>query len=271
MEVSLLRRPVAKRLPLLISAPHVGVLIPSELAGGFEPKALAELRDTDWLVHELYGFALEKGMTLLHAHVSRYVVDLNRPASGPALYRDQRRQTEVVPLSDFDGHPLYRPGHEPDEKERQRRIDSYYKPYHEALEKELKSLLEEFPQVVLFDAHSIRREVPSLDAKPFPDLILGDRDGTSAHPSLSAAVLASLASSPFSVSHNHPFKGGQITRAWGQPERGVHALQLEMSQDLYLEAGSGTTWPRLSQAKVDRLKPWLEKTLLNLVEAVTKL
>lgn len=271
MDVSLLRRPSGKRLPLLMSAPHVGVAVPSELTDQFAPEPLAELRDTDWLVHELYAFAVGMGVTLLEAQISRYVVDLNRPAAGPSLYSDSRRQTDVIPLTDFDGTPLYLPGHQPDAAERQRRIALYYDPYHAALERELLDLQREFSDVILFDAHSIRRSVPSLDARPFPDLILGDRDGTSAASALSQAIVTTLRSSPYHVSHNNPFKGGQITRRWGQPDLGIHALQLEMSQDIYLADDDGSSRPRLSEEKVKKLKPWLEKALVALVEAVRKL
>ncbi len=257
-------RPAGKRRPILVSAPHVGTEIPASLGVHFDPKSTAALEDTDWHVHELYRFCIDLGITLIHAHFSRYIVDLNRPIDGHQLYQDQRQQTQVVPLTNFAGQALYRPGKEPEKIQREQRIQTYYRPYHDAIAGELKLLAQGGREVVLFDAHSIRRHVPSITAEPFPDLIIGDRDGTSAGPHVTAALRNSLGKSPYEVSYNHPFKGGQITRFFGQPASGVHAVQLEMSQDLYLSEGSH----ELDALKVGRLQPVLADALLALVRAV---
>jgi N-formylglutamate amidohydrolase len=233
-------------LPIVISAPHVGTFIPDEIQSQMCRDFTAEQSDTDWLIHELYGFAPELGITLISANYSRYVVDLNRPSEGPPLYQDKRRQTDVIPTTNFDGVGLYPMDWTLSKEEREFRLSHYYHPYHEALRQEIAELKNHFSQVLLFDAHSIRRKVPSLHPDPFPDLIVGDRDGTSAGLGLGNILVQKLQNeSLYTVSHNQPFKGGHITRAFGQPQQGIHALQLEMSQDIYLKAqGLEIDFPR---------------------------
>lgn len=262
-----LKKPRSLRRPIVLSAPHVGTRVPPEIEDSLQPQVSKNLEDTDWCVHELYDFCLDLGVTMIHADYSRYVVDLNRPTEGPALYTDSRQQTDVVPLQDFDGQPLYRKGAEPDATERTRRIATYYRPYHEALARELSDLRKNHQHVLLFDAHSIRRLVPTISPQAFPDLILGDRDGKSADPSLSRALLASVRSSPFEIAYNEPFKGGQITRFFGRPEDGIHALQLEMSQDIYLNPKTHS----LEASKLGRLQPVLKQALLEVARALEAL
>ncbi len=226
--------------PIIISIPHAGTEVPSEVAGQLRPEILQQLPDTDWFVPELYAFCQTMGVTIIQARLSRYVVDLNRPMEGSALYTDQRRQTDAMPLTSFDGEQLYSADQQPSAAERQRRARLYYQPYHEAVGQLLAETQKKFPHVLLFDAHSIRRSVPSLAKAPFADMIVGDRDGTSAHPELSRTLLRALQASAYQISHNQPFKGGQITRAFGSPDKNIHALQLEMSQDVYMnEARTG--------------------------------
>ena len=92
-----------------------------------------------------------------------------------------------------------------------------------------------FGKALLWDCHSVRRIVPSIYAQPFPDLILGSADGTSAATNIIDKTLALLSNGSYSLSHNHPFKGGHITRYFGKPEKEQHALQLEMVKTLYMD------------------------------------
>lgn len=256
-----IQRPIVAAVPIVLSVPHAGTELPPEIAAALRPEIRAELPDTDWLVPELYNFCLDMGIVMISAKLSRYVIDLNRPVTGPALYQDQRRQTDAVPLSSFSGEHLYLVNREPDAVERQRRIDLYYEPYHKALAQLIFEAKQSFGKVLLFDAHSIRRVVPSLAAEPFADLIVGDRDGTSSASSLSQCLISNLASSGLTVSYNQPFKGGQITRAYGRPNQGVHALQLEMSQDIYLSQDGR----KLDPLRTGLLRPILQKSLRALI------
>ncbi|MBC7659669.1 MAG: N-formylglutamate amidohydrolase [Chitinophagaceae bacterium] len=253
------------RIPVIISAPHVGTELPFAIKDKLDETLANQLPDTDWFVDELYDFASEMGAVLVKARYSRYVIDLNRPVDGPTLYTDNRRQTEAIPSTSFEGVPLYKDGYQVDEAERMRRIELYYRPYYDELHAHIERGLEEFGKILLWDAHSIKRLVRSIQAEPFPDLMLGDRDGHTAAPELVERALAELKASPYSVAYNTPFKGGQITRFHGHSVPGLYAMQLEMSQDIYMTDGF------LDQQKAGLLKPVLKRTLLSLAEGMKML
>ena len=221
---------------LVISLPHVGTGIPAEVAEVMAPRA-AELEDTDWHVDQLYGFARASGASWLQAHLSRYVIDLNRPPGDEALYPGQA-STGLCPALTFAGLPLYA-GEPPDAAELGRRRASYWAPYHAALAQLLAASQRRHGFAVLLDAHSIRGEVPRLFAGRLPDINVGTNGGRSCAPALASAVMTRLgAQDRFSHVLDGRFKGGYITRAYGQPDRGVHALQIELAQRAYMdEAG----------------------------------
>jgi N-formylglutamate deformylase len=220
-------------LPIIISCPHVGTEIPDDIKTIMMDGIAQETEDTDWFVHELYSFAPKMGITLIKANYSRFVIDLNRDPSGKSLYKDARRQTAIVPLTTFEGKQIYRSGSVTAE-EVERRQKMYFDPYHAAINDEVKRLKSQFSHVLFFDAHSIKRSVKSIRSEPFPDVIVGDNDGATAHPKLTASAIASLKKGGLEIAHNDPFKGGFLTRSQGRPQEAIHALQLEMSQDLYM-------------------------------------
>lgn len=225
-----LHLPHVAPLPIVISCPHVGTEIPVDISSGMTSEAL-QTEDTDWFVHELYSFAPSLGIHLLQARFSRYVIDLNRDPAGARLYADKRIETSLVPTSTFKQQAIYDQT-PPDQNEVNRRLNLYFQPYHQILSNLLHDLRKKYPHVLLIDAHSIRRHVPSIRPEPFADIILGDQAGKTAHPVLSATALAAL--SQFNTKHNDPFMGGYITRFFGKPDLGIHALQIEMSQDIYM-------------------------------------
>ena len=221
-------------LPLLLSIPHAGTDIPDELAGRFAPVAAARA-DTDWHLPRLYGFAEEMGCSVLAARWSRYLIDLNRPPEDSNLYPGQDT-TGLCPVDTFARAPLYLPGCAPDAAETARRLERYWRPYHDQLHAELARLLALHGRVVLWDAHSIASTVPRFFEGRLPDLNFGTADGASCAPQLQDALMGVVqAQEGFSFVFNGRFKGGHITRRYGQPERGVHAVQLEMCQCLYMD------------------------------------
>jgi N-formylglutamate amidohydrolase len=231
--------PKEKHLPLLLSSPHSGTKFPDELIHTLRPEVISHPEDTDWYVNELYDFATEMDMTLISAEFSRYVVDLNRDFRNEDLYNDGRMITSVVPTLSFARTPLYL-DEGPGPLELERRLKIYYWPYYYKIQEILMEMKKEFGYALFFDCHSIKRNVPTISPDPFPDLILGDNDGLSADPRLSQIVLDTLTENDmYGVAHNRPFKGGHLTRWFGRPHEGIHALQLEMSQDLYMDEESG--------------------------------
>jgi len=219
--------------PLIISIPHLGTHLPEEVRAQMLPHA-SVLSDTDWHLDRLYGFAAELGVSVLGAKVSRYAIDLNRPSTGESLYPGQTT-TGLCPEVSFRGEPLYPPGQAPDQAEVARRLDAYWRPYHQALQDEIDRLRAAHGQVMLWEAHSIASVLPLLFEGKLPDLNFGTADGRSCAPSLIQAVLGQLPAGGITHVHNGRFKGGHITRHYGQPQQGVHAIQLEMCQSLYMD------------------------------------
>jgi N-formylglutamate deformylase len=224
----------AGSLPLLVSMPHVGTDIPDDVAASFTPAASAKT-DTDWHLVQLYGFLREMGASTLSARWSRYVIDLNRPPENTNLYPGQDT-TGLCPLDTFGRQPLYQDGRAPDQAEVQRRLDRYWQPYHDQLRVELARLLDIHGRVVLWDAHSIPSVVPRFFEGKLPDLNFGTADGAACAPAL-AGIIAGLAQAHggYTVAVNGRFKGGHITRHYGNPAGNVHAIQLEMCQSTYMD------------------------------------
>jgi N-formylglutamate deformylase len=225
--------------PLIISVPHAGTAVPQELAPRLTPQAL-DLPDTDWHVANLYDFAPELGATMIVARYTRYLIDLNRPPDDAALYSGAA-QTGLCPTLSFSGEPLYRDGTEQlSGAEVGRRRAQYWQPYHDALRALLDERRRRFGYALLLDAHSIRSAVPRLFSGRLPDINVGTYDGRSCVPAINAALSARLsASGQFSHVFDGRFKGGYITRHYGQPQQGQHALQIELAQSGYMdEAGT---------------------------------
>lgn len=236
MEVFKILKPVVAEVPIVISCPHVGIYIPETIQGHFDAKMLSKLDDTDWFIDRLYSFALSVGIPMIVATHHRWVIDLNRDTNDQPLYNDGRVITSVMPTTDFNGNNLYKSGYHPDAVELEYRIENYYRPYHEALKVLLEYAKSKFGKVLLLDAHSIRKIVPGIQKKPFPDLILGDNNGLSSDKKYSQIAQQTLQqNNDYSFSYNHPFKGGSITRNFGNPTEDIHALQLEMSKTNYMD------------------------------------
>lgn len=246
--------------PLLLSLPHVGTEIPSELKPRLVERALA-VEDTDWHLERLYGFVREMGASVIVPRHSRYVIDLNRPPENAPMYPGVNN-TELCPTRFFSGDALYRPGQAPDDAEVQARVQRYWRPYHQALRDELARLRERHGHVVLFDGHSIKGELPWLFEGRLWDLNLGTADGRSCAPALRSALAAVLAGqSRYTQVVDGRFKGGHITRQLGRPEEGIHAVQLEMSWRCYMDEAPPYAWN-------DRLATEVQPTLRALVQAM---
>ena len=220
--------------PLLVSMPHAGTYVPPALAARFTEEA-RQVPDTDWHMERLYAFAKDMGASILAATHSRYVVDLNRPPDGASLYPGQN-VTGLCPVDTFDDTPIYTRGDVPDDSEIAARRDAVWAPYHAQLRAELDRIRAQHGVAVLWDAHSIRSVLPRFFEGKLPDLNLGTADGASCSPALAQELLAIARSAPgYTGVLNGRFKGGHITRHYGQPERDIHAVQLEMTQCSYMQ------------------------------------
>ena len=223
--------------PLLVSLPHDGSEIPADIAARMVARARIA-PDTDWHVARLYAFARELGASILVPRHSRYVVDLNRPPDDVSLYPGQNT-TGLCPIVQFSGDPVYADDLHPSPSEIQARIEAYWRPYHGALEAELQRLRTQHGRVVLWEGHSIRGECPFLFEGRLPDFNLGTVGGTSCSPALQGRLVSILSQADgYDFVANGRFKGGYITRHYGDPANGIDAVQLEISQRIYMDEAS---------------------------------
>ena len=146
--------------------------------------------------------------------------------------------TGLCPRKTFAGQNIYLDGQAVDEHEQRARIVAYWQPYHDKISATLEQIRDRFGYALLWDAHSIATEVPLLFDGELADLNIGTNGDLSCAPAITAAVAAAADASPYSSVVNGRFRGGHITRSFGVPEDGVHAMQLELTQRNYMDENS---------------------------------
>ncbi|WP_454722801.1 MULTISPECIES: N-formylglutamate deformylase [Cupriavidus] len=251
--------------PLLVSMPHVGTYLPASVSGRLTAEART-VPDTDWHLERLYDFARELGASILVATHSRYVVDLNRPPDNANLYPGQDT-TGLCPVDTFDKTPVYADGSLPADDEIAARRDAVWRPYHAALAEELARLRAAHGTIALWDAHSIRSVLPRFFEGKLTDFNLGTANGASCDAALADQLLDIASAVPgHTAILNGRFKGGYITRQYGAPAQGVHAVQLELTQCAYMSE----VYPfAYDEARATRIQPALRtmlETVLGFVE-----
>jgi N-formylglutamate deformylase len=237
---------------LLVSIPHDGRELPPGMRATMTAAARA-LPDTDWHVIRLYDFARDMGASVISARFSRYVVDLNRPPDDGTLYEGQDG-TGLCPLRTFAGDAIYADEPSIDVASR---VHRYWRPYHRKIEETLRRLRARHGLALLWDAHSIASRVPMLFDGELPVLNIGTFDGQSCSAGRLAAVVEAAQASPYSAAVNARFKGGYVTRHYGDPENGVDAMQLELAQRAYMDEAGG----RFDTAGASRLRETLRVML----------
>ena len=252
------------QLPLLISIPHAGTRLTPAVEKGLTDEA-RPLQDTDWHIPRLYDFARAMGASILVGNYSRLVIDLNRPADDKPLYTTAT--TGLFPDVLFDGRPSFLPDAAPSDEERAGYLQNIWQPYHQQLQNELARLKAQHGFALLFDAHSIASVIPRLFDGKLPDLNLGTNGGESCPASLSdRLVTCCQQQQQFSHVLNGRFKGGYITRAYGQPQENQHAVQLELAQVNYMseqtfefDAARAAPLQRLLQQMIESMLAWGEQ------------
>ena len=251
-------------LPLVVSVPHDGRDVPEDILERMTPRG-RELPDTDWHVAQLYDFAQDLGATVIAARYSRYVVDLNRADSDAALYAGQV-STGLCPERTFDGAPIYESGFRMTADERRARVNQYWRPYHQRIRESLDTLVAEHGFALLWDAHSIASTVPRLFDGTLPALNVGTNSGKSCPAAVERAVVDAARQSPFSLAVNERFRGGHITRHFGEPAKRCYAIQLEIAQRCYMDEQT----VRYDSARADRLRETLTAMLRAYLETTRK-
>lgn len=231
--------------PLIVSIPHAGTDIPPPLEARMVSPWLAR-KDADWWIDRLYDFAGDLGATVVRTSLSRSVIDVNRDPSGVSLYPGMTT-TGLCPIETFDGEPLYRPGQEPDDAEIADRRARWFDPYHAALSAQIDRLTEGGESVVLYDCHSIRSVVPRLFDGDLPQFNIGTAGDASCDPALTATVERLCDATGHSRVTNGRFRGGWITRYYGQPAENIFAIQMELACRGYMADPPGPVtaenWP----------------------------
>jgi N-formylglutamate deformylase len=245
--------------PLLISMPHTGQDIPSRIANVMTAEALL-LKDTDWFIDKLYDFSHEMGATVIKPMMSRYVIDLNRGVDGVNLYPGAD-STELCPSSTFNRAPIYLNKQSVTTTEVNRRVTSYWEPYHEKIKETLAEIKAEFGFAIILDAHSILSEVPRFFDGKLPDFNWGTVNQTSCSKEMLNKLMR-INYKSYSVVSNARFKGGYITRQYGDPENNIHAIQLELSQHTYMNENEFT----FNTILADQVKPVLQTIVETLID-----
>lgn len=238
-------RPEGAALPIVVDVPHASEWIPplvrDEMTVGPRPPK----RDLDLFTDRIWRDAPLHGATLVESKVSRYVIDLNRAADDisaaavaganavnqPGYYKERG----VVWRTTTDGTPVMAAPMTPEAYEL--RIATFWRPYHDALLDEIERVRAEFGFCILVDGHSMPSQGRSLRRSDNrrADIVPGDLDGTSCDGTVSRTVVDHFRGVGYSVRPNDPYKGGWITRNYGAPARGVHAIQIEVNRDLYMD------------------------------------
>ena len=222
--------------PVILGFPHTGTEVPPAIRERLNGNGRL-FADTDWHIDVLYDGLLPE-VTTVRATFHRYVIDVNRDPAGGSLYPGQNT-TDLVPATDFDGRPIWREGQEPTQGDVAMRLAEFHSPYHTALTAEIERVKTIYGVAVIYDCHSIRSHIPFLFDGRLPDFNVGTDGGRTCAPRIEWAAIegANAARSYLSVL-NGRFKGGWTTRHYGQPDRGIHAVQMELAQSTYLSTES---------------------------------
>jgi N-formylglutamate deformylase len=250
--------------PLIVSMPHAGIVLPAALQPRPVSSWLATV-DTDWYIPRLYDFVSALGATVIRTSISRTVIDVNRDPEGQSLYPGQAT-TDLCPLTTFDGLPLYADAAGPDPVQVAQRRAEYFDPYHAALAQEIARLRAQHERIVVYDAHSIRSRVARLFDGDLPHFNVGTYAGRSCGSALTRAVADACRRMSLDCVVDGRFKGGYITRHYGDPSRGVHAIQMELAMRSYLREPAApineACWPpEFDAARAAPLQVVLESVL----------
>ena len=252
--------------PIILAQPHGGTFVPDDIMVQLNAQGQA-LADTDWHITRLYD-GMCKNATIIKANFHRYVIDANRDPADISLYPGQN-STSLCPVTDFDGSLIYNLGMEPSADEISNRKRSWHAPYHHALQNQIERVKSQHGIAIVYDCHSIRSHIPFLFEGTLPDLNIGTDNGRTCSPELQSLVSKFATSSPYSAVLNGRFRGGWTTRHYGQPQNNIHAIQMEITQQAYLEH-ERAPW-NCDEAKSAKLRVVLKKILDALTGHILKM
>ena len=250
--------PSSWRAGVVFASPHSGSIYPSDILDRSDLSAHQLRRNEDIFIDQLFNGAVAAGAPLIRALFPRVMVDVNRAESGlPSHWdalineRGYRHPTPraaaglgVVPTYLTETLPIYR--RLPDIDDVSNRLTQLYHPYHAALKELLETSVNKFGRALLVDCHSMPGFAPMGSRRP--DIILGDRFGTTCHADTLGTFRRLFTQAGYSVGVNYPYAGGYTTSHYGKPDQGVEAVQIEVNRDLYVNPV--TLAPKLGYARL---------------------
>lgn len=250
--------------PVILGLPHTGTFLPDDIRAALNPRGQM-LADTDWHIHHLYD-GLLPGATTVRATFHRYVIDANRGPDDASLYPGQNT-TGLVPLTDFDGEPIWTV--DPSDADIADRKARFHAPYHAALAAQIERVKAKHGVAILYDCHSIRSHIPFLFEGTLPDFNIGTNSGASCDKRIEQITFDACAATGRTHVLNGRFKGGWTTRHYGQPDTGVHAIQMELAQSTHLAREAPPF--AYDKAKADDLRATLSDILHQLAALAAEL
>ncbi|WP_315736485.1 MULTISPECIES: N-formylglutamate amidohydrolase [unclassified Bradyrhizobium] len=255
--------PTEWRAPIIFNSPHSGSAYPDDFLQASRIDLPSLRRSEDSFMDELIGDLLSRGFPVVRVHFPRCYVDVNREPYelDPRMFTGRlpsfanTRSMRVagglgtIPRVVGDGQEIYRDRLSVDEA--LHRIETLYKPYHRALRRLINRVHQQFGTVVLVDCHSMPSVGVSRDEPRRPDMVIGDRYGTSCASLLPDLVEDVLGRLGYSVGRNKPYAGGFITEHYGNPATGLHAIQIELNRAVYMDERRRERGPRFAQVASD--------------------
>ncbi|MBD8891930.1 N-formylglutamate amidohydrolase [Roseibium litorale] len=237
--------------PLILCLPHAGADLPPAIDKRLSATGRLQT-DISWRLEQVFDFAADLDATTLRSTISRYVIDVDKDPNSP----DPSPQVPgdgLCPVSTLDMKRIYKPGEEPGPIEIEQRGYLFHQPFHQELIQEIARVRSIHGYCVLFDCKSIRSKIAGRAEDSVPVISATTADGQAGLPGLQSAFLGAFEGlSGFSIGADSPLADGYILRAYGAPERGIHALGVSIAQRSYLRHESTPYEP--DRARISRMK-----------------
>src|SRR5882762_8954476 len=258
--------PATWRAPIIFNSPHSGSVYPPDFLDASRIDLAALRRSEDSFMDELIAGLSDRGFPTVRVNFPRSYVDVNREPYelDPRMFLGRlpsfanTRSMRVagglgtIPRVVGDGQEIYRERLAVDDA--LARIEALYKPYHRALRRLINKAHQAFGTVILVDCHSMPSIGVSRDEPRRPDIVIGDRYGTSCAPLLPDLVEELMSGLGYSIGRNKPYAGGFITEHYGNPASGLHTVQLELNRAIYMDERRREKSPRFAKVAADFAK-----------------
>jgi len=249
--------------PLILCLPHCGTEVPDAVASRLTATGKLQA-DLSWRLERVFDFHNELDATVIRSSVSRYVIDPDKDP-GTSVSSAFDPALALCPATTLDGKNIYRDGEEPGPTEIEQRMLLFHAPFHRILRKQVDRLTGRHRQVILLVCQSMRSQIRGVTEKGLPLVNIGSADGTSCDPDLRNLIVGSFnAQQGFTVGVDGHAKGGFITRSYGRPDAGVHAMTLLLAQRSYLRHESPPFEP--DKSRVARLQAVLSDGLSRIID-----